>query len=313
MTNSTQEKIGLGGDHPFIERAKNAIEKLENRMNMRKFYENDSWYAVNVKRYNDRVDSDDLKKLALEINPGVTPDDELPRFVMIGGVINDLDSMYQDWLQQEWEQLNYEISDIVSLGMRDKPFTHISDTWKKDRKILSLGRSGGWSCFKMSDDESAIEELQEAIELYNDKESDDEITPRMNDVLRLTVEVEEIIKEIEDIKDHIHKFNGGLDFKQEVKYRMEQINELITKETELKIYDNGGETVDRYTIIKKDPVYGDEAYGMSDNPQSPQGFNQYIGDPSKFALDALGKEITFSELNLEVKTAIGERIGTGLK
>ena len=42
----------------------------------------------------------------------------------------------------------------------------------------------------------------------------------------------------------------------------------------MKIYDNGGQTFDRYTIIFDDGV----AYGMSENATSPDGFNQYLGD-----------------------------------
>ena len=45
------------------------------------------------------------------------------------------------------------------------------------------------------------------------------------------------------------------------------------------VWDNGGKTVDRYTVVS-----GRSAYGMSDKPQHPQGFNQYIGE--------VGMEIT---------------------
>lgn len=38
------------------------------------------------------------------------------------------------------------------------------------------------------------------------------------------------------------------------------------------VYDNGGETVDRYTII-----IDTEVFGMSENALSPNGFNQYCG------------------------------------
>ena len=38
------------------------------------------------------------------------------------------------------------------------------------------------------------------------------------------------------------------------------------------VYDNGGETVDRYTII-----IGNDVYTMSQNAMSPNGFNQYAG------------------------------------
>ena len=39
------------------------------------------------------------------------------------------------------------------------------------------------------------------------------------------------------------------------------------------IYDNQGKTFDRYTIF-----IGRDVFGMSANPLSPLGFNQYVGD-----------------------------------
>ena len=39
------------------------------------------------------------------------------------------------------------------------------------------------------------------------------------------------------------------------------------------VYDNNGDTYDRYTVI-----IGESCYGMSHNPMSPMGFNQYCGE-----------------------------------
>ena len=44
-----------------------------------------------------------------------------------------------------------------------------------------------------------------------------------------------------------------------------------------KIYDNGGETADRYTV-----VVGGSVYGMSDEPFHPQGVNLYSGEQDEF-------------------------------
>ena len=43
------------------------------------------------------------------------------------------------------------------------------------------------------------------------------------------------------------------------------------------VYDNNGDTFDRYTVFTPDG----SVYGMSDNPTSPQGFNQYLGDDTE--------------------------------
>lgn len=45
----------------------------------------------------------------------------------------------------------------------------------------------------------------------------------------------------------------------------------------LAIFDNGGETFDRFTIIN---LQDGEMYGASLNPFHPQGFGQYCGSPA---------------------------------
>ncbi len=56
----------------------------------------------------------------------------------------------------------------------------------------------------------------------------------------------------------------------------------------LRIYDNGGKTVDRYTMILPDG----EAWGFSENPYHPQGFGQYAGNLSDLrAFSHLGKPV----------------------
>lgn len=51
------------------------------------------------------------------------------------------------------------------------------------------------------------------------------------------------------------------------------------KETTERYFDNGGQTIDRYTII-----IGSGVYGMSENPTHAQGFNQYCGEVEEFDL-----------------------------
>jgi hypothetical protein len=75
-----------------------------------------------------------------------------------------------------------------------------------------------------------------------------------------------------------------------------------------KIYDNGGKTWDRYTLLTEPYHFGKScnAFGFSENAQSPQGFNQYTGEVYQGA--KLGKEISFDDLPDEVKNAILERL-----
>jgi len=44
---------------------------------------------------------------------------------------------------------------------------------------------------------------------------------------------------------------------------------------EINIYDNGGETADRYTVTITDPAGELDVYTMSEDANSAQGINQY--------------------------------------
>jgi len=66
------------------------------------------------------------------------------------------------------------------------------------------------------------------------------------------------------------------------------------------VYDNGGETIDRYTVSM-----GNELYTMSDSPLSPLGVNQYYGgwtlgeDMAKY-----GQLVEIDSLPVDVQRAI---------
>lgn len=62
------------------------------------------------------------------------------------------------------------------------------------------------------------------------------------------------------------------------------------------IYDNGGKTFDRYTVIYMDQPEGMGLYGcrgMSEHPRHPQGFGMY---GSALPGRHLGKRIAFEQL-----------------
>jgi hypothetical protein len=73
-------------------------------------------------------------------------------------------------------------------------------------------------------------------------------------------------------------------------------------EGDLRVYDNAGtdfESFDRYTVI-----YKEDAYGMSHNPTSPQGFNQYIGDKSRLNYKNIGRLLLGQDIPKELYPAI---------
>lgn len=80
------------------------------------------------------------------------------------------------------------------------------------------------------------------------------------------------------------------------------------------IYDNGGKTPDRYTIVT-DQKNGkwQEMLGLSANPTDHNGFSQWGSgqfDP-KGANAHLGKRIKFEELGKRIQTHIATRVFGG--
>ena len=71
----------------------------------------------------------------------------------------------------------------------------------------------------------------------------------------------------------------------------------------IRVFDNHGQSFDRYTLI-----VDHDAFGMSANAQSPQGFNQYLGKTEDIDQKSLGSEPLLAQLPTEVQRAIIERI-----
>ncbi len=73
------------------------------------------------------------------------------------------------------------------------------------------------------------------------------------------------------------------------------------------IWDNGGKTIDRYTVI-----FDGSVYTMSENALSPQGVNMYMCEVSEIIKRTLKHErkMKFTELPQEVQTAIWKRKNT---
>jgi hypothetical protein len=77
------------------------------------------------------------------------------------------------------------------------------------------------------------------------------------------------------------------------------------------IWDNGGKTMDRYTVILKRPMYhigllgSHESLGLSENPSDPQGFSQF---GAAVEGEHLGKKIPFYDLSFRVINHIVTRL-----
>jgi len=75
---------------------------------------------------------------------------------------------------------------------------------------------------------------------------------------------------------------------------------------DITILDNGKKTFDRYTIIVED-WENQPVYDMSENPLSPQGFNQFCGYAKDMQLDKK-KSVSLIDLPKSVLIAIIQRI-----
>ena len=73
----------------------------------------------------------------------------------------------------------------------------------------------------------------------------------------------------------------------------------------VQVFDNGGETYDRYTVILDDAVLS-----MSYNAMSPQGVNSHVCLLSELASKALSGmvQVPFEKLPDEVKRAVMDRL-----
>ena len=78
---------------------------------------------------------------------------------------------------------------------------------------------------------------------------------------------------------------------------------------EIRIYDNGGKTFDRFTVVYMNEPEGKGLYGargMSEHPFHPQGFGMYC---SAMPGRHLGKRISFEALPPECQQAILSDLG----
>lgn len=79
-----------------------------------------------------------------------------------------------------------------------------------------------------------------------------------------------------------------------------------------KIYDNGGKTIDRYQVLTE-PWYAGKScvsLGLSDDPESPQGFSQW---GSAYDGKHLGKRIAFESLPENVQNHILGRLSDDVR
>lgn len=250
------------------ERAAKLLEAWNRIEEDRYHAEHENWHEVNVKRSGDYLDRDDLLEMARELSPR----DEVITHKLAEDIEERSQSLYDYFLSDAWEQLNYEISDIAAITEGDKDerkaFKHLrtSYNWAKGKSILSLGRSGGHACFQMDPDNLA-DEIRDDLEYLEDLD--------LADISEKLDTLAETIEEIEFIKQYVERFNKNLSWKDEVKFRMEEkLEEIIEDEkdtaerkkdksimqrTLAELLEDGDETISRHaTGILKASKKGDK-------------------------------------------------------
>lgn len=232
----------MNKNQKFINEVIDTVAEFEKILEQRRNYDGSNWHCVNVKRYNDGLDLDDLKTIAGKVTKDPAIIQRLATEMQERLENNESYSLYYSWLEQEWDQLNYEIADIVDIGVREKPYKHITLLEEgrgrtNSKHVYSLGRSGGWACFKTDIDGHADEInyiLSDILDANNHviEEDEEELQNRLDDVKMYHEAMKEGMEEIIELKAFIDKFNKSLDFKDEVQFRMEEMLEEIEADEE---------------------------------------------------------------------------------
>ena len=145
----------------IVDKAISLLEQWQEYENEMRNYEHQNWHCVNVKRYDDHLSDDELISLAKKVtkNP-------LYQSKLVDMYKKDAENyeynIYYSWLNFQWDMLNEDINycDELKGGLNYLS----SDNWCK-KPILSLGRSGGWACFQMTEE---IDEQKEKEKIGKD-------------------------------------------------------------------------------------------------------------------------------------------------
>ena len=87
--------------------------------------------------------------------------------------------------------------------------------------------------------------------------------------------------------------------------KKESLNEAKQK---VMVYDNGGKSMDRYTVFITYATGETIAFGMSDNPMSPNGFNQYVGEVPREISPGKHQGKKLSRIPKEIEKAVKVRM-----
>ena len=173
-------------------------------------------HSVNVKRYNDAVDEDEratiAHKVARAYNLGTKHEAAILAFVNEYAENNDA---YWQWLEGEWDYMNYAASDPEVCGMK---YVYIhTHAYNTGPMIVQRGRSGGHACFN-SDLSHYVDVLEDTLDRY--QHGDEGYAAR--DVRDDMQAVRDTMEEIEHLQAFIVQHNNALAWSDELTYRAEE-------------------------------------------------------------------------------------------
>ena len=116
------------------------------------------------------------------------------------------------------------------------------------------------------------------------------------------------------LKEELDLFEGGTYDFDAAEYKkhgvIQVIEEVLLNEAKQKVvvYDNGGKSMDRYTVFITYATGDTIAFGMSDNPMSPNGFNQYVGVAPREISPGKHQGKKLRRIPKEIEKAVKERM-----
>lgn len=222
----------------LIKEAQAALAAYDALNESKRYYENESWHAVNVKRYNDQIDIIDIVANPLKYQRYFDNSDTQPRQLerYKSEILNyftdeKISHFYDAWLELQRVQLDYEISDFDEVLEGQARLTKIDKApqWSNRSNIVFLGRSGGWACFQ----DTAENDAEELATFLAEAERD-ERNVNDYDLIALTASLNHTVKEVEAVKIFIKAYNENLNFLYEVFYRLAEFCDELDEQATIK-------------------------------------------------------------------------------
>lgn len=200
---------------------KQLVEEVRKQLVERDYYHSGQhWYEANVKVYSFGDIDEVLKKYPKRYHERIKEHftDEY------------INSLRYEWLNQEYDQFKYEISDakaclkdakqggwIIDAGLIDRAYNLITNDYL-------LGRSGGHWCIEVSEDyEDTLDNIE--YELEDEENKLEDYQEQLQDILKDQLALAHIL-------EFANRYAKSLEFNYELDFRVEEYIEELKKENQ---------------------------------------------------------------------------------